>query len=37
MEKSRDTAESFALRALAAARRTKENERLVFHERNFLL
>jgi len=37
MEKTRDTAERFTLRAFAAARCAKENERLVFHERNFLL
>jgi hypothetical protein len=37
MEKTGDTAECFTLRAFAAAWRAKENERLVFHERNLLL
>jgi hypothetical protein len=37
MEKTGDTAERFTLCAFAAAWRAKENERLVFHERNFLL
>src|SRR5439155_24487825 len=35
MEKTRDTAERFALCALAATRRAKENERLVFHGGTF--
>src|SRR5438876_11637609 len=35
MEKTGDTAERFTLCAFAAAWRAKENERLVFHERNF--
>jgi hypothetical protein len=37
MEKTGDTAERFTLSAFAAAWGAKENERLVFHERNFLL
>ena len=31
MKKARNTAEGFALRALAASRRTEEDERLVSH------
>src|SRR5437588_12485348 len=35
MEKTRNTAEGFTLRPLAASRRTEENERLVFHGGTF--